>query len=328
MKKQLISISVGADTEVELVKNHRIARARTTLEERYGWDSWDYPDLFFFEEGRIGVDGSDNQIELRPEPSQDPLILLDNHYTLLKKLGEEGIIYNLNTKTFPCGMHIHFGPSKLKLDTRWIQPLIDIGRILNEDPPTQQRVRLEHDYGKEDDYRDQHWGVEYRGFPSVILAIPEIAEEFFVGIYNLVRKSVNGYISKADGFKEIIEELKQKVEKPYMFANVPQVDCSVMGFKGLYFSRWLERKMGEELKPPYPIVSFYSLRKDRGMVTAGLKTSLTKQIEHPSEKTARKIFRFGIPYEWKINGIPEKVWGEIFDAIKKLAKEEEAVALV
>jgi len=313
-------LTMGADTEIEMVKDHKIVSAYSSLD--YDWSN--YPDFLDAEHGKIGVDGSDLQIELRPKHCSDPLQLLENHYTLLEELRKEGISYNLNTTKFPCGMHIHFGgsPKLAEYISQWCKPLVEIANILNKDPSPQQIVRLESSYGREFDYRRQPWGIEYRAFPSVILAIPDLAERFFVGIYDIMREfTKKGYIKVNYKFwSDLIEQLRERVDKPYLFADLPQVESYIVGGR---FANWLEQKMLEELEAPYPYVSFYSLKRERGMVTAGLKTSLTEEIEHPSENTAKKVFRFGIPYEWKKNGIPEKVWNDILEAIKSLVTTAE-----
>lgn len=313
IKKKLIVISrnpikMGADTEVEVVRNHRVVYAQDELDICID----DY--LFRASAGEVGIDGSHEVAEIRPKPEEDPLKLLENHYDLLDMLHQEGYTYNLNTRKYPCGMHLHFSCGEdserlKKLFPQVVAPLISIAGKINL---PQQEVRNNFHYGSPSDWRLQPWGAEYRAFPSVILAVPDMAEKFFVGTYDIVSGICRTGKVKVNTkwWKEFFDELLEKVDRTYLFANKPIVDTH-----DEKLATYLEQRMLEELRSPYPIVSFYTLHSKRGLVTAGLATSLTKEVEHPSENTARKIFRFGIPYKWR-NNIPEEVFPDIFQAIK------------
>lgn len=122
-------------------------------------------------QGRIGIDGSGSQRELRPEPSDSPEGLIEN----IEKLIQAGLDekWSLKGEKFSLGGHIHIGGVEEskdfgKLLDYYLGPLDVLNSI----------VRRNSGYGKlgsSDSVRKQDHGMEYRAPPVGWLASKELA---------------------------------------------------------------------------------------------------------------------------------------------------------
>jgi hypothetical protein len=121
--------------------------------------------------GRIGMDGSGQQRELRPEPANTPEGLIENFEKLIRAGLDE--IWSLRGEKFSCGGHIHLGGVEEShefgtLLDYYLAPL----NVLNS------KARRDSGYGKpgaSDSVRKQTHGMEYRVPPVGWLASKELA---------------------------------------------------------------------------------------------------------------------------------------------------------
>jgi len=121
--------------------------------------------------GRIGVDGSGQQRELRPEPADSPEGLVEN----IDKLIQAGLdeTWSLRGDKFSCGGHIHIGGVE---ESREFGKLLDY--YLGPLDVLNSKVRRNSGYGKpgsSDSMRKKPYGVEFRTPPVGWLASKELA---------------------------------------------------------------------------------------------------------------------------------------------------------
>lgn len=159
-KPPMPKITLGADIELETIMGGSIVKARNL------------PDLF--SNGsypRIGRDGSQDQREIRPDPTESPEELVENIKTLLGYTKEQ---WSLVGKEFSLGGHIHIGG--IKKSQGYLQ-LMDyfIGEPLKS---LNGSARLGSSFGKNSDCRDDnpyYKGIEYRTPPAGWIANPRLA---------------------------------------------------------------------------------------------------------------------------------------------------------
>jgi len=166
VKKKPI-ITLGADPEFEFIDpdTDRVLNCREVgIQDRVPLRSGGST-------GRIGIDGSGQQRELRPEPGNTPEELIAN----FEKLIQEGLdeIWSLQGERFSCGGHIHIGG---------VEKSDEFGKLLDYYlgalDTLNSQARLNSGYGKIgslDNVRKQDWGMEYRTPPVGWLASKELA---------------------------------------------------------------------------------------------------------------------------------------------------------
>jgi len=180
-------LTLGADPEFCFVKRGRIYSAENLLSNEPGEDE------FIDTEGEFGLDGCGEIAELRPKPSNDPYVLVEN---IRKALGIGYIkIPNLRNykwvatpiqDDYSMGGHIHLGFRNLpkgvfvpRINNRVMTQLLDlylgVPGVLVE--PEWEANSRRDEYGGVGDYRRQPWGMEYRvlstwlSHPAVALSI-------------------------------------------------------------------------------------------------------------------------------------------------------------
>jgi hypothetical protein len=173
------AITIGGDPEFELVDcDGDVLRAG----DEYRFEIQDSC-------GDIGLDGSGDQVELRPSPGI-PEVVVDNVRMLLEKFGKEfSYKYRLaaSSDEFPCGGHIHIGVRPLP-DKAYYEVL---SKVLDDfvGYPTKKlngRCRGEdHSYGNIGDWRNQDYGMEYRTPPSAVWKNPVLTMIVLKLTYNL-----------------------------------------------------------------------------------------------------------------------------------------------
>ena len=187
-EKQVFTITIGGDPEFELVDNYEmVVRASEFVSE------------FEIEEnfGGVGVDGSGDQVELRPSPGK-PETVVENVKKLLEKFNNAyGEYYKLVTSSlkYPCGGHIHIGVEPLPHTTYYekLSLILDefIGRKTLELNGPARKPGNEYGYGRISDFRQQPYGMEYRTPPSAIWKNPKLTEITLKLTYNLAQVLAN-----------------------------------------------------------------------------------------------------------------------------------------
>jgi hypothetical protein len=159
---------------------------------------------------KIGSDGSNRQMELRPSPKNSPEEAIDEIESILDSISYHKIICDGDIE--PLGGHIHFGlkengiSMRLLPSTGMIQAL---DKFLGEKVlPLNGKARTSNGYGKLTDWREQPWGFEYRTPPSGIFFNKEMAYICYKIAYNIVKYlidnesiSVCGELSAEDYIK-------------------------------------------------------------------------------------------------------------------------------
>jgi len=175
-----IRVTVGCDPEFEVIN-------------RYGEVIRAGPDLMGSRIGReglgsnlpmgIGVDGSGDQLELRPRASSRPRSVVSNIKQLFEtfeknygRYGNRGLGLRVSIKgdSFPLGGHIHIGVGLEWMPPQRLVKMLDhfIGdkyrRVTGE-------ARQEGEYGSLGDAREKPHGFEYRTPSSTVFGDPKIA---------------------------------------------------------------------------------------------------------------------------------------------------------
>lgn len=121
--------------------------------------------------GRIGIDGSGQQRELRPEPASTPEELITNFEKLIQAGLDEK--WSLKSEKYPCGGHIHLGGVE---ESREFGKLLDHYLYPLDALNSAARKRSGYGaWGSNDSVRKQDWGMEYRSPPVGWLASKELA---------------------------------------------------------------------------------------------------------------------------------------------------------
>lgn len=144
-------------------------------------------------DGEFGLDGCSDIAELRPKPSADPYVLVDNirnalavGYTKLPATKSYRWVATPSLDEYSMGGHIHLGYRSLpkgsfieRINNREMTNLLDLylavpGILIEPSGAADQR---RGDYGQLGDWRRQPWGMEYRvlstwlSHPAVALSI-------------------------------------------------------------------------------------------------------------------------------------------------------------
>jgi formylmethanofuran dehydrogenase subunit E len=175
------AVTFGADPEFELVIDGRVVSAQQVIRRsvKLPW-------------GIIGYDGAGAPLELRPNPSTSPNLLVKNVGRLLLSVPViTGGFPSTMGEMHAIGGHVHIGIRRLTRKPEAVADAVDkaVGDILyNMNTAT----RLRSSYGKRGDWRRQAWGVEYRTPPSTMWAHPEVALAFVKAIKRVVSFVLDG----------------------------------------------------------------------------------------------------------------------------------------
>ncbi len=197
------TITLGADPEVEYVDQdtHQVIHVGDSgIQDRLPMGG---PGS----EGRIGLDGSKQQRELRPKPASTPEGLVANIGKLIEAALDEQ--WSLKGNTYPLGGHIHVGGITesrgfvILLD-HYLAPL----SVLNA------TARTNSPYGKPGDVRKQDWGIEYRTPPAGWLASKKLATITFKIVKLAAEKHYSGDdIEITDTIHDDLESLGLSTEE-------------------------------------------------------------------------------------------------------------------
>lgn len=161
----LLDLRLGLDPEFEVYTSGRVISARNITLPR---------------DQRIGRDGSGNQVELRPQPSEDPDRLYDSILELVQK-SENAIGCNLliSGNTYPLGCHIHFGPGNTSQRAWWAYVdythIVDLLRgAVGDLAYLSGTARGGYLDPRAYEGNKRHGGFEYRALPSCILVTRKV----------------------------------------------------------------------------------------------------------------------------------------------------------
>jgi hypothetical protein len=202
-KKVEFSITIGGDPEFELIDvSGEVVEAHGANEFR-----------IFESCGNVGVDGSGDQIELRPEPGP-PEVVVDNIRQLLEHFNEHyGEKYKLaaSSSTYPCGGHIHIGITPLPDESYYdkLSKILDhfIGKPTRGLNGPARKSDNEYGYGRIGDWRSQDHGMEYRTPPSAVWKNPEFTRIVLKLTYNLATSLSNNLEIEYDSSNLTVQDL-------------------------------------------------------------------------------------------------------------------------
>ncbi|MEM1724556.1 MAG: hypothetical protein QXW71_02110 [Thermoplasmata archaeon] len=324
-----VRIKIGADVEFEELRNWSdYSPIRTNIERS----------LY----SEIGVDGSGDQIELRPKPTLSAIGLVRNLRKLIARLN---CPISVLGDRFPLGAHIHFElPKELKKELM----VRKICRILDEFLG-KQLIELSGDargnYKQLTAYELKDWGFEYRTLPSAILLNPKIARivfkiaknvvEYFIAhkeievndelTYRDYRKFARLTKSEYQAFIDFVRSYWETYKGLAINENWVKKKCKKIEMRLLFQDDWdldIVEYVKSKFENPYwrkllkgKTIVFYGLRKDRGTVVAGFDCLGYIRIDHVISRDCD--FLFGLP---RIVRVKERDWDK-----KELDKMIEAI---
>ena len=208
----LKTLPMGADPEFLLFEDEKVVRANNILSKS----------------GAIGSDGA--MIEVRPDPSPDPLVLVDNirkiftnedlTHSVSKYDWKAGVYHKDDTRDYPIGGHIHIGnptgisriPADARrtlfavvnkiLDEMLSLPMIkmdgtDLGRARRSN--CQMAAFGTNGYGFYGEWRECDGRLEHRTLSGIWLAHPKLAS-YVIGTAKAIAEAAYAYVT-AEGFQ-------------------------------------------------------------------------------------------------------------------------------
>lgn len=172
--KKDFEVIIGCDPEFEIYnkKTNKIAIAPTELKGATRL------------RGRLGSDGSGQQIEFRPNPGT-PEKVTEDMKEIFKCLNKENV--SSIGDNFSLGGHIHFGCTKYGVLHK-LQSNSDFLKLLDifiGKPTIELSGKSRLNYKQLSQIRDNDWGFEYRTPPSCIFSNPKISKIILKIAYNL-----------------------------------------------------------------------------------------------------------------------------------------------
>lgn len=173
-----IIITLGSDPEYEVIDRSTmsIVNARTVIHNM---------------SGPIGLDGAQQQIELRPHASSDVdtavnnlKVLVDTFYLRYSSRYALGVAGH----SYPLGGHIHVGVGRTYTPPAGLLTMLDdfIGV-----PTVSLSGRARGHYKHLSQYESKGWGFEYRSAPAIIFMNPLITRIVYKIAKNITHKFVN-----------------------------------------------------------------------------------------------------------------------------------------
>lgn len=185
-----IKFKIGADPEWMATSRDRLASA-TAIEastflgnrkSRVSSLNSDCSCPSVLENMKLGADGSGRPFEVRPDPDEDPIGVVQNISNILKESvdADPGLL-DLDWFSgpfkhgWPLGGHIHFGLYGQSYNSSGLIQALDdhLAAMIALVEGVGGKDRRNH-YGRPGDARDQTWGIEYRT-PSSWLVSPYVA---------------------------------------------------------------------------------------------------------------------------------------------------------
>jgi hypothetical protein len=311
-EKPEIKVVLGGDPEFEcLNKNMSVVGAGN---------------YFGSYEGKIGRDGSGDQLELRPDPQETVKGLLTEFKMLISQASEVCCIGSQGDY-YPLGGHIHFSFRDesgriLKFDNRKCADILDdfIGFT------TDWSGRARGSYKSRHAYRNQPHGFEYRSVPSKVWESPQILRIVTKLSQNLLHKAIN------DGIEYEIEKNGEPSKKDYLnfisereyekLKNWPKISPGYIVTKNwgikiippklrltiAFNDDWRDahknyiREQLNNLVATKPrTILFFGIGKKRGNVISGFTSKACETTEMPHDK--EEGF-FGFPLEARVSSSP------------------------
>jgi hypothetical protein len=333
-------ILVGCDPEFELIDKNHVINAGSDLNE---------DDINV--DGEIGLDGSGDQIELRPNPGT-PIRVTQNIRKLIKEFSEK-YDYDLCDEghEYPLGGHIHVGiERKWRPDSGLIELLDDfIGR-----PTIELSGEAREHYKKLSEVRSQPHGFEYRSAPSAIFHNPAIACICMKLAKNLTQKYLNEEVLQYNGIPTIeqyitiggLSKQQAKYFKSFCSNYIPtrsiiatwkvskkekkestKINLVTVLFQDTwdpickeYITKHINRKLKDVITSPI-IIKLYGIGERRGhnlcTIRTGYTTVCNETIVRPLWQSDTHTLNIGVSYDRRtLVGFSELFGSSLVESIK------------
>jgi len=328
-RKNNVKVTIGCDPEFVLIN-------------RYGEvvHASDYVDDDYYDND-IGVDGSGDQLELRPSPGS-PQQVVNNLRNLIKRVYDADFELAL-TADFSLGGHIHIGVG------REIEPSDELLEVLNDFIGKHTRYMCErYGYGALSSYESKDWGFEYRTPSSAIFLYPDIAKIILKLAKNITEKAIKNKVVKynasfptIDDFIKVGGLTRKEAEKLINFYG----EKHYLGYR--LYDYWLVDNKKAYARKTYPLnlnfsdewddkvkallvkwayhlklkkaitINLFGLRENRGKVNT-IKVPGYQVIEH----TNANDYRVGVAWEIRHGANVLKFFKALRLHIRKILKEE------
>jgi len=327
-KLTINDVTVGCDPEFVLVDSYgNVVHACDYVDDEY----YDNP---------IGVDGSGDQLELRPSPGS-PQQVVNNLKELIAKVHEYDDFDLRLTVDFSLGGHIHIGVGKE------IYPSEELLAVLDDFIGKPTRYMCErYGYGALSSFESKDWGFEYRTPSSAIFLKPSIAKIVLKLARNITLKAIKNkvikynypptsedYIKVGNLTKREAKELLKFYEKKhylgysivnYWLYNKKEYERKTYPLEIIFKDEWSFYTKNNlqfwakhiRLKKPITLTLF-GLREDRGKVNT-IKIPGYEVIEHPNAND----YRVGVAWEIRHGANVLKFFKALRLHIRKILKEE------
>ncbi len=294
----------------------------------------------------IGADGSGEQVEIRPEPSQDVSIHMKNVSRLISIITNDGVPISVKGDVYALGCHIHFG-FNFEVVSIVKKNIIKIMEILDDflgKPFFDLSGDARGDYKLLGSYRFKSYGFEYRSLPSAVVFEPNIFRIVLKVAKNVLEKFLQqGFIEYENEVteKEYIEVAGLSKEEYEYMVNFVKNYVSYKGepinFNWIspkletkifirFFDDWKTKNkefvinLFNEFEYTKTIgIRLYGLRRERGQVIAGFECEGFKTIDHPINADE---WTFGLPWYVRMEDNFEDLEKLIFAILETLQKKE------
>lgn len=239
-------VTVGCDPEFEMSIRGRVKRASSMFNGDSG--------------GELGVDGSGEQVEMRPPYSEDPSVVVQRLRDIMAEFNRVFPDAALSTAghVYPLGGHIHLGVEELVRDRR--TPPSSLIGIMDDflgkaTLPLSGKAR--GGYAHLGRYENKPWGFEYRTPPAAIFVDPEIARISLAICQGIVVTYLKGNSIRyqdppmADDYTRICDLTCEDTEK---FVNFLENYSSKGLEQGQVLAYWLGKDIIPGLPPNHPVI--------------------------------------------------------------------------
>lgn len=282
---EIEEILVGCDPEFELIDEYgMVTNAQDTIDDENN-------------ENSIGLDGSCDQVEIRPEPGS-PAEVTRSIKKLISEFAKDYNEYDLSDEgnKYPLGGHIHIGIGLRYMPTEDLILLLDdfVGK-----PTLILSGEARGEYTKLGAVRVQPHGFEYRSTPAAVFNNPKITYctlrlmknlcekyltgqeikydidgdmptiEDYINVGGLTEKMANYFISFCQNDFKPTKSIRTSWKVPKLeIKTCENIKSNVLLKFNDYWARDIERKIRYKIshivfEKPIKIV-FYGLRSERG----------------------------------------------------------------
>ena len=340
-----LTVSMGADPELEVTKNGKVVNACTVIQCSNHLSS------------PIGLDGQQSQLEFRPQPGT-PQQVMKNIRKLVKEFSTKYPEFDLSDEgdRYPLGGHIHVGLNREIEVPNDLRVVLDdfVGR-----PTIEMSGDARSSYKQLGATRTQKHGFEYRSTPAAVFQNPamtfvtlrlvkNLCEKYFnqdTLEYN-ARPTLDDYINvggltknQAKYFMRFCENYMpmKSIRASWKVPAAPVVMANTFPLNIEFRDDWHDEvafRIREELSASNietvrpVVISFYGLKADRGenMSTIPLSGSSVIGGQFPKPVWRDNVLNIGFSLDMRMTGIGSSRRRELIRAISSYLQYHEVLA--